>query len=140
MKGIEQHQSVRLVVTDPETKLLRLTLNCLPTQSVGKQREPKGTKYVGVRRTAWNELYLFTAKNSNPDTWAKTKLPLWGKIDTVKMIIDPQFHCLVMMLPIAIPSAMLKKYEEVASSLEFPPPNTPAQTRRINEATSMQKE
>lgn len=50
---------------------------------------------------------------TNLEKWQKIKLILWGKVNIIKMIVAPQFNYLVMMLPITIPPAIFKKYDNI---------------------------
>ena len=80
-------------------------------------------KYLGLNLTAdlsdITEINLMSSlqemKNNLEDNrnWKIINLTLWGKINTIKMVIAPQFHYISMMLPVIIPSGIYKQYNQM---------------------------
>lgn len=105
-----------------KSEAMPLTPLCLPymVEKFKFKWVPKGIKYLGVKLSQdlgelpWlNFDPLLQKIKTNLEKWVKIKLTLWGKINIIKMIIAPQFNYLVMMLPITIPPAIFKKYDDV---------------------------
>ncbi len=76
-------------------------------------------KYLGIKvsqdleELPWLNFNPIIQKiKTNLEKWEKNKLTLWGKVNIIKMIVAPQFIYLLMMLPITIPPAILKKYDD----------------------------
>lgn len=105
-----------------KSEVMPLTSLCYPhmVEKFKFQWVPKGLKYLGVRLSQdlgelpWLNFNLLLQKmKTNLEKWVKIKLTLWGKVNIIKMIVAPQFNYLVMMLPITIPSAIFKRYDDV---------------------------
>lgn len=78
---------------------------------------PNGMKYLGIRLSpdltniiAINVQPLLQKMKINLDKWKLLNLTLWGKINTVKMLVAPQFNYVSMMIPIIIDNTLLKQY------------------------------
>lgn len=105
-----------------KSEAMPLTSLCLPhmVEKFKFKWVSKGIKYLGVKLSQdlgelpWLNLNPLLQKiKTNLEKWVKIKLTLWGKINIIKMIIAPQFNYLLMMLPITIPPAIFKKYDDV---------------------------
>lgn len=80
----------------------------------------KGMKYLGITLNPdINEIMveniekLLTRIKSNLDNWSKLHLTLWGKINTIKMVIAPLINYYTGMIPIGIPAQILLKYNNM---------------------------
>ncbi len=81
---------------------------------------PVGMKYLGLKLTAdlsdiieINLMPLLQKMKNNLERWKIINLTLWGKINTIKMVITPQFNYISMMLPVIIPSGTYKQYNQM---------------------------
>ena len=41
------------------------------------------------------------------DKWSKLRMTLWGKVNTIKMIVAPQIHYITGTIPVCIPQQLL---------------------------------
>ena len=81
---------------------------------------PVGMKYLGLKLSAeltdimeMNLAPLLQKMKNNLDKWKIINLTLWGKVNTIKMVIAPQFNYVSMMLPLTIPSHIYKQYNQM---------------------------
>lgn len=79
-----------------------------------------GMKYLGVRLCTnimdvmhINMTPLLAKIKNSLEKWKTLNLTLWGKINTVKMVIAPQFNYLSMMLPLSIPGEFFTQYNRM---------------------------
>lgn len=74
-------------------------------------------KYLGIRLCSdltniitINIQPLLQKFKINLDKWKLLNLTVWGKINTIKMLVAPQFNYVSMMIPIIIDNTFLKQY------------------------------
>lgn len=79
-----------------------------------------GMKYLGIRLTT--DFQTLVQINMNPvlqnikthfDKWKVIKLSLWGKINTVKMMVSSKVNYVSMMIPLTIPNALIRQYNDI---------------------------
>ena len=79
-----------------------------------------GIKYLRLKLTAdfsdiieINLMPLLQGMKKNLERCKIINLTLWGKFNTIKMVIAPQFNYISMMLPVIIPSVTYKQYNQM---------------------------
>lgn len=116
---------------------LNYLLRSLVTRSVGINQRPKvchsamvsaghfkwissGMKYLGVRLVAnildimnINMTLRLAKIKCSLEKWKTLNLTLWGKTNTVKMVVVPPFNYLSKMLPISIPGELFTQYNRM---------------------------
>ncbi len=99
-----------------------LSRTCFPSivSSFQFKWVPVGMKYLGIRLSAdlesileLNMATLLQKIKNNLEKWKVKNLSLWGKINTIKMAIVPQFNYISMMLPLIIPDRIFKQYNQI---------------------------
>lgn len=80
----------------------------------------KGLKYLGIELNpniddimADNMGKMLIKIKTNLDKWSKLNLTLWGKVNTVKMVIAPLINYYTRMLPMCIPRPILISYNNM---------------------------
>ena len=81
---------------------------------------PVGLKYLGLKLSAelediieMNLSPLLQEMKNNLERWKIINLSLWGKVNTIKMVVAPQFNYVSMMLPLTIPRGIYKQYNNM---------------------------
>ena len=78
-----------------------------------------GIKYLELKLTADSDIIeinlmpLLQEIKNNFERWKIINLTMWGKINTIKMVIVPQFNYTPMMLPVIIPSGIYKQHNQI---------------------------
>ena len=81
---------------------------------------PSGMKYLGIRLTT--DFQTLVQINMDPvlqniktnfAKWKMINLSLWGKINTVKMMVSSKINYISMMIPLTIPESLFKQYNDI---------------------------
>lgn len=105
-----------------KSEAMPVSKNCFQTHLSQFQFRwtPVGMKYLGIKLSpelnniiSINiEPLLHNLKN-NIDKWKLLNITLWGKVNTIKMLVAPQFNYISMMVPLIISNTWYKKYNEL---------------------------
>lgn len=84
----------------------------------------KGIKYSRIKLNpdigeiiTTNMETLLNKMKVNLDNWSKLRLTLWGKGNTIKMVIVPQINYIAGMIPIYIPQQLLPRYNNMIKDI-----------------------
>lgn len=79
-----------------------------------------GMKYLGIRLSAEtnnimqiNMSPLLQKRKNDLDKWKSINLTLWGKMNTIKMVVAPKFNYISMMIPVTIFTGVFKQYNQI---------------------------
>ena len=91
---------------------------CLPTINDTLQFKwiDSGMQYLGIHLTpAVGDMVqaiffpLLQNVKANLGKWKQINLSLWGKVNTIKMIVAPQVNYISMMVPLTVPDSFFKQ-------------------------------
>lgn len=84
---------------------------------------PKDMEYLGIRLNpdieeiiTTNMEKLLDKIKANLEKWGRLNLTLWGKVNTIKMVVAPQINYLTGMVPLCIPPQLLLRYNNMMKS------------------------
>ncbi len=105
-----------------KSEVMPVSRTCFPSivSSFQFKWVPVSMKYLGIRLSAdlesileLNMATLLQKIKNNLEKWKVINLSLWGKINTTKMAIVPQFNYISMMLPLIILDRIFKQYNQI---------------------------
>lgn len=105
-----------------KSEAMPVSLVCSPTllNSFNFKWLPKDMEYLGIKLNSdikeiitTNLEKLLNKIKTNLEKWDRLNLTLWGKVNTIKMVIAPQINYLTGMIPLCIPPQLLLKYNNM---------------------------
>ncbi len=96
------------------------TCHCNDVTTFNFKWVPSGMQHMGIQiksKFGWNNGYengvTSSEDKSNLDKWGNLKLPLWDKINVIKMVVAPQFNYVSMMLPVDTSPQLFKQLDRI---------------------------
>lgn len=81
---------------------------------------PTGMKYLGIRLSRnlhdivqINITPVLQSIKTNFAKWKMLNLSLWGKVNTIKMMVSSKINYIFMMIPLEFPSSIFKQYDQL---------------------------
>ena len=105
-----------------KSEVMPVSRTCLPTINNALQFKwiDSGMQYLGIRLTPTiNDMVqanfnpLLQRIKDNLDKWKLINLSLWGKVNTIKMMVASQVNYISMMVPLTVPDSFFKQYNQI---------------------------
>lgn len=105
-----------------KSEVMPVSRTCLPSinNALKFRWIDSGMQYLGIRLTPdiedmvqTNFSPLLQGIKTNLEKWKVINLSLWGKINTIKMMVAPQVNYISMMVPLTVPNTFFKQYNHI---------------------------